>query len=166
MADTILTPSPQTLRDYRDALGCFATGVTVITTCTDQGPLAITANSFSSVSLEPPLLLWCPARSSLRHDAFVAAQRFSIHVMAEDQLDLAIHFARNGEDFEAVRWHPDADGTPLLEGVLARFDCCAHASHPAGDHTIVLGKVTRFATRPGKGLIFKQGLYGGFLEQP
>ncbi|MDE4172769.1 flavin reductase family protein [Phaeobacter sp. PT47_59] len=169
MPDTTLTPGftpgPETQRAYRDALGCFATGVTVITTGTEQGPLAFTANSFSSVSMDPPLLMWCPAHASLRHDAFVAAERFSIHVMAEDQLDLAIHFARCGDDFTSVRWQQAEDGTPHLAGVLARFDCSAHASHPAGDHTIILGQVQRFATRPGKGLIFKQGLYGGFLEQ-
>lgn len=160
-----IIPGADTQRAYRNALGCFATGVTVITTQTDQGPLAFTANSFSSVSLDPPLLMWCPARGSQRHDAFVAAERFSIHVLAEDQLDLAIHFARNGSDFAALPWHRGADGTPHLDNVLARFDCTAQATHPAGDHTIILGKVTQFATRPGKGLIFKQGLYGGFLEQ-
>ena len=165
MPDTTLTPGSDTQRAYRDALGCFATGITVITTLTDKGPLAFTANSFSSVSMEPPLLMWCPARASLRHDAFAFAQQYAIHVLAEDQLDLAIHFARSGDDFSAAPWTADSHGTPLLDGVLARFDCKAHATHPAGDHTIILGEVQRFATRPGKGLIFKQGLYGGFLEQ-
>lgn len=169
MPDTSLspdvTPGPDTHRAYRDALGCFATGVTVITTLTKAGPLAFTANSFSSVSMDPPLLMWCPARASLRHDAFVSAERYSIHVMGEDQLELAIHFARSGDNFDAVSWRPGSDGIPHLEGVLARFDCKAHTTHPAGDHTIILGSVERFATRPGKGLIFKQGLYGGFQEQ-
>ena len=165
MPETTITPGPETLRAYRDALGCFATGVTVITTLTENGPLAITANSFTSVSMDPPLLLWCPARSSLRHDAFVSAQRFSIHVMAQHQLDLAIHFARSGDDFAPVDWQAAEDGTPHLNGVIARFDCAAHSAHHAGDHTIILGQVTGFTRQAGKGLVFKQGLYGGFLEQ-
>ena len=165
MAETSFIPGPDTSRAYRDALGSFGTGVTVVTTQTERGPLAITVNSFTSVSLEPPLLLWCPARASLRHDAFVSAANFAIHVMAEDQLGLAKHFAANGEDFSAAAWQPNALGAPALEGVLARFDCCEFAAHPAGDHTIVIGEVASVTTRPGKGLIFKRGQYGGFLEQ-
>lgn len=165
MADTSFIPGPETARAYRDALGCFGTGVTVVTTLTPRGPLAITVNSFTSVSLEPPLLLWCPAKASLRHDAFVGAEHFAIHVMAEDQLDLAKHFAVNGEDFSAAAWQPNALGSPALEAVIARFDCRRFAAHPAGDHTIVVGEVASVTTRPGKGLIFKRGQYGGFLEQ-
>ncbi|UWQ77647.1 flavin reductase family protein [Leisingera sp. S132] len=165
MADTSFIPGPDTARAYRDALGCFGTGVTVVTTQTPRGPLAITVNSFTSVSLEPPLMLWCPAKASLRHDAFVAAENFAIHVMAEDQLPLAKHFAAFGEDFSAADWQPSELGAPALDGVIARFDCRRHAAHPAGDHTIVIGEVARVTTRPGKGLIFKRGQYGGFLEQ-
>ncbi|WP_264213844.1 flavin reductase family protein [Leisingera thetidis] len=165
MAETSFIPGPQTVRAYREALGCFGTGVTVVTTLTARGPLAITVNSFTSVSLEPPLLLWCPAHASLRHDAFVSAENFAIHVMAEDQLGLAKHFAADGEDFSTAAWRPNTLGAPALEGVIARFDCRRFAAHPAGDHTIVVGEVASVTTRPGKGLIFKRGLYGGFLEQ-
>lgn len=165
MAETSFVPGPGTARAYRDALGCFGTGVTVITTRTPRGPLAMTVNSFTSVSLEPPLLLWCPARASLRHDAFANAGNFAIHVMAEDQLELAKHFAAHGEDFSAAGWQPNALGAPALEGVIARFDCHRFAAHPAGDHTIIVGEVASVTTRPGKGLIFKRGQYGGFLEQ-
>ncbi|MEP2718373.1 flavin reductase family protein [Pseudophaeobacter sp.] len=165
MPQTSFTPGAETSRDYRDALGCFATGVTVVTTLTEQGPLAITVNSFTSVSMDPPLLLWCPDRGSPRHDRFVAAQRFSIHVLAEDQFDLAQHFALNGEGFTADNWSLSEAGTPVLPGAIARFDCQHFDHHPAGDHSIILGRVTRVTTRPGKGLIFKRGQYGGFLEQ-
>jgi len=165
MSETIFTPGPDTIRAYRDALGCFGTGVTVVTTLTSRGPLAITANSFTSVSIDPPLLLWCPAKNSQRHDAFVNASHFAIHIMGENQLDLAKHFARNGEDFEAVNWQPNAIGTPTLPGCIARFDCRHSACHQAGDHSILIGEVLSATTRPGKGLIFKQGLYGGFLQQ-
>lgn len=165
MADTSFIPGPDMVRAYRDALGCFGTGVTVVTTMTPNGPLAITVNSFTSVSLDPPLLLWCPACSSLRHDTFVAAQHFAIHVMAEDQLLMAKHFAAHGEDFSPFSWAPNANGAPALEGVLARFDCRHYATHPAGDHSIILGQVDNVTTRPGKGLMFKRGQYGGFLQQ-
>jgi flavin reductase (DIM6/NTAB) family NADH-FMN oxidoreductase RutF len=144
MPQTSFIPGADTARAYRDALGCFATGVTVVTTQTDSGPLAITVNSFTSVSMQPPLLLWCPDRSSLRHDAFVTAQRFAIHVLAEDQSDA---------------------GTPALPGFIARFECQHFDSYPAGDHTIILGQVTQVTTCPGNGLVFKRGQYGGFLEQ-
>lgn len=166
MPETSFIPSATTARAYRDALGSFATGVTVITTMTERGPLAITVNSFTSVSMDPPLLLWCPARNSLRHDTFVQATRFSIHVMAEDQLEMALHFARDGEDFSALDWQKSESGTPALPGAIARFDCCHYDRHQAGDHSIILGEVTSVTCRSGKGLIFKRGQYGGFLEQP
>mgnify|MGYP000023117962 FL=1 len=165
MPSTRFTPGTDTVRAYRDALGCFATGVTVVTTLTQQGPLAITVNSFTSVSIEPPLLLWCPDRSSLRHDAFVAAERFAIHVLAEDQLALAQHFARNAEGFSEGNWHKSTAGTPALDGYIARFECQKYESHPAGDHSIILGQVCEVETRPGNGLVFKRGQFGGFLEQ-
>jgi flavin reductase (DIM6/NTAB) family NADH-FMN oxidoreductase RutF len=164
MTETSFVPGPETARAFREALGCFGTGVTVVTTRTADGPLAMTVNSFTSVSLDPPLVLWCPARASLRHDAFANAARFSIHVMAEDQQDLALHFARTGSDFASVDWADTPEGVPALAGCLARFDCAAHARHEAGDHSVLIGLVTRATTRPGSGLMFKRGQYGGFLE--
>lgn len=166
MSNFTFKPGPETARAYRDALGCFGTGVTVVTTQSARGPLAITANSFTSVSLDPPLLLWCPGKSSLRHDAFVDAENFSIHIMAENQLDLALHFARNGDAFDGVDWSPTLGSSPAIAGVIARFDCAKHATYPGGDHSIVLGQVLQVETSSGNGLIFKRGLYGGFQEQP
>lgn len=166
MPEVTFVPGPDSHRAYRDALGCFGTGITVITTQTVDGPLAITVNSFTSVSLDPPLLLWCPAQSSLRHDTFVNAERFAIHVLAEGQFEMAQHFAKNGEAFDTVNWHLSAEKTPYLPGAIARFECKKFADYPGGDHTIVLGEVTSVTTTPGKGLIFKRGQYGGFLEQP
>jgi flavin reductase (DIM6/NTAB) family NADH-FMN oxidoreductase RutF len=158
-------PGADTVRAYRDSLGCFATGVTVVTTLTEAGPLAITVNSFTSVSIEPPLLLWCPDRNSLRHDAFVAAERFAIHVLAEDQLEQAKHFARDAEGFTENNWHRSEAGTPALDGYIARFECQKFATYPGGDHSIILGQVHSVSTRPGNGLVFKRGQFGGFLEQ-
>ena len=155
-------PGPETSRAFRDALGCFATGVTVVTTMTAQGPLGITVNSFSSLSLDPPLVLWAPAKDSGRYQPFVAAPHFAIHVLAEDQFDLAMAFAKNGTAFDAVDWSPSDEGTPCIETALARFECRHHAAYDGGDHKIVVGEVLRASHRPGRSLIFSQGDYGGF----
>lgn len=162
MPDTSFIPGPDTDREYRDALGCYGTGVTVVTAQTAHGPLAMTANSFASVSINPALVLWSPAKASQRHDTFIKADRFAIHVMAENQQALAVHFARTGDDFDAVPWHPAPDGLPILKHCLARFECTRLAVHDAGDHSVVMGRVTLAAHRPGQGLIFKRGQYGGF----
>jgi flavin reductase (DIM6/NTAB) family NADH-FMN oxidoreductase RutF len=164
MTDITLTPGPDTLRAYRDALACFGTGVTVVTAQSAIGPVAMTANSFASVSLDPALVLWCPSRKSMRHDAFIAAPRFAIHIMAEDQQDTARHFARSGDDFGGIDWAPDAHGLPILSGCLARFDCRRFAVHDGGDHSIVLGEVLQASFHTGKGLLFKHGEYGGFFR--
>ncbi len=163
MSNHSFIPGPDTARDYRDALGCFGTGVTVVTTMTPTGPLGMTANSFTSVSLDPPLILWCPARASRRHDDFAAARRFAIHVMAGDQQDLALRFSRRGDDFGGLDWQSAENGPPQLAGCLARFDCTRAATHDGGDHSIILGRVTHVTHRAGRGLMFKRGQYGDFF---
>lgn len=162
MSETTIIPGPDTERAYRDALGCFGTGITVITTQTENGPLGMTANSFASVSLDPPLVLWCAAKESHRYAAFAGAKSYVIHILAEDQRATALHFARSGDDFSAAEWHPGEDGAPVLHGCLARFECRQVAAHDAGDHTIIVGRVLRATHRPGSGLIHKSGQYGLF----
>ena len=157
-------PGPETARAYRDALGCFGTGVTVVTCRTETGPLAMTANSFASVSLDPPLVLWSPAVASSRHDAFVAAQRFSIHVLGGDQRDLARDCAMNGRVFDEALWHTEGTAAPTLRQCLVRFDCLHHAALGAGDHTVVLGRVERVMPGAGAPLLFVQGRDGGFTS--
>jgi flavin reductase (DIM6/NTAB) family NADH-FMN oxidoreductase RutF len=145
-------PTPATTRAFRDALGSFATGVTVITTPGDDGqPVGITANSFASLSLDPPLVLWSPARSSRRFDLFAGADHYAIHVLGAAQGELAQHFTRNP--------HPPEAG---LGPVLARFDCTRHAVHEGGDHAIVVGRVLRVWHRPGAPLVFHGGQFRGF----
>ena len=156
-------PGPGSERAYRDALGAFATGVTIVTCRDDQWPLAITANSFASISLDPPLVMWSPAVSSSRHDSFVAAPRFAIHVLAADQLTLGRRFALDGRAFDGTDWE-EGDGLPMLP-CLARFDCRHHAAHGAGDHTIVLGQVERVVQGEGAPLVFCQGAYGRFANE-
>lgn len=163
MSETTFAPNPETAREFRDALGCYGTGVTVVTAQTGDGPLGMTANSFASLSLDPPLVLWAPAKSSRRFASFAAAHHFAIHVMGEDQHRLARHFAREGHGFDAFDWALSDAGVPILAGCLARFECHLTATHDAGDHAILVGHVDRAAYRVGKGLIFKQGQYGGFF---
>ncbi|MEM9269196.1 MAG: flavin reductase family protein, partial [Pseudomonadota bacterium] len=108
-------PQPFSQRELRTALGCFATGVTLVTTLSKTGPLGMTVNSFASVSLDPPLVLWSPARKSDRFPAFEAASHFAIHVLTEDQQALAERFARDGLDFSGIGTEEGVGGTPLLQ---------------------------------------------------
>src|SRR6056297_567811 len=109
-------PSHETARDYRNALGRFGTGVTVITCATSTGPLGITANSFASVSLDPPLVLWSPAKSSSRYPFFMAADHFAIHVLGAEQDALCNAFARSGDAFDEFDWQQGPQDVPLIEG--------------------------------------------------
>jgi len=158
-------PGPGTARAFRDALGQFATGVTVVTTQTADGPLGITANSFASVSLDPALVLWSPARSARRFAAFEAAACFAIHVLGADQGPLALAFVRDGAAFGGLDWAPGATGAPLIEGCIARFECERHAVHDGGDHAIVVGRVISATLHPAPPLVFAAGRYGTVAPQ-
>jgi flavin reductase (DIM6/NTAB) family NADH-FMN oxidoreductase RutF len=152
---------PTDPRALRDAFGRFATGVCLMTTQGPEGPVGFTANSFSSVSLEPPMVLWSPARASRRFGVFTAAAHWAIHVLAEGQADLIARFSRTGEGFASLDYGVTAEGLPTLPA-LARFDCAAHAAHDGGDHVILVGRVLRVTTRDGAPLLFSQGRYGRF----
>ncbi|WP_099823262.1 flavin reductase family protein [Oceaniglobus indicus] len=154
------TPGPANKRQFRTALGQFATGVTVVTTHSASGPLGITANSFSSISLDPPLVLWAPARSASRFQPFVEAEHFAIHVMSETQGDICRAFVHEGNAFDMLDWRPGIDGTPLIDNCLARFVCARHAVHDGGDHAIVVGRVLSAAVGDGTPLIFTSGRFG------
>ena len=156
--------TPFTQRELRDAFSRFATGVTVVTTRTETGPVGITANSFSSVSLDPPLVLWMPAKSSSRFAPFTECDRFAIHVMGSGQSAISNGFVKEADMFDSVQTTFAADGTPLIEDCLARFHCATHAVHDAGDHAIVVGKVLDAQHREGDPLTFAHGRYGGFAQ--
>ena len=145
-----------TQRQLRDAFGEFATGVTVVTAVRPDGePVGVTANSFSSVSLEPPLLLWCLSNNSSGAVAFAPGAHFAVHVLSHEQRELAVHFARRTADKFEVDQHWRANPQPPhLEGALCRFDCRVHAVHPGGDHLIVVGEVLalRACSGPSAGL--------------
>jgi flavin reductase (DIM6/NTAB) family NADH-FMN oxidoreductase RutF len=153
--------APTDPRALRDAFGRFATGVCLVTTQGPEGPVGFTANSFASVSLDPPLVLWSPARAARRFGIFAAAPFYAIHVLAADQADLVARFARTGDGFLGLEPGEGAEGQPTLPA-LARFDCAAHAMHDGGDHAILVGRVLRVTLSEGAPLVFSQGRYGGF----
>ena len=159
-----IEPGRTTQRELRDVLGQFATGVTIVTAMTDTGPIAMTANSFSSVSMDPPLVLWCPAKSSLRYPHFVKAQHYAIHVLGCDQGELASRFAKTGADFDGVDWDVSEMNVPMLSDCLARFECSQNQIHEAGDHAIIVGEVNTALRRDGDALLFWKGKFGGFSE--
>jgi flavin reductase (DIM6/NTAB) family NADH-FMN oxidoreductase RutF len=160
--------SSYTQRDLRDAFGLFATGVTVVTAVRPDGErVGVTVNSFTSVSLEPALLLWCLASGSSAAPAFSPGAQFAVHILSHHQLELALHFARRTQDKFAAepqrrtRTHP-----PHLTGALCRLDCRVHALHTAGDHLIVVGEVLGIACAPGTPLAFHSGRFGSFSADP
>ena len=146
----------------RDALGNFATGVTVVTAKGEDGMLAgVTANSFNSVSLDPPLVLWSLDRGSPSLKVLENASHFCVHILAEGQNDLCRKFARSGDDkFNGVEFAEGLGGAPILTGCLAHFECRNVVHHDGGDHVIIVGEVERFETTEGEPLIFFRGQLG------
>ena len=148
-------------RALRDAFGRFATGVTLVTTRWNGAPVGMIANSFSSVSLDPPLVLWCPARAARRFAAFAGAERFAVHVLAQDQGGLIQRFLRAEPGFDATGFDDDGTGPPLLTDCIARFECETWARHDGGDHLIHVGRVLRASLlRDAAPMVFHQGRYG------
>jgi flavin reductase (DIM6/NTAB) family NADH-FMN oxidoreductase RutF len=150
-------------RDFRNALGQFATGVTIITTRDNQGaPVGVTVNSFNSVSLEPKLVLWSLAKKSYSLDAFSNAEHFIIHVLAADQKELSNRFAKgSAEKFNDVAYSDGLGGAPLLAGCAASFECRNIERIDGGDHYIFLGQVERFQVEERPVLLFYKGSYTG-----
>jgi flavin reductase (DIM6/NTAB) family NADH-FMN oxidoreductase RutF len=151
-------------RELRDAFGLFATGVTVVTAVRPDGtPVGVTANSFTSVSLEPPLLLWCLASGSSAAPAFTHGAPFAVHVLAHHQLEMALNFARRTHDkFEVERHWRNRPQPPQLTDALCRFDSRVHAVHAGGDHLIIVGEVLGVAMAHGTPLAFHAGRFGNF----
>ena len=162
MADGGIITNADNARLFRDALGRFATGVTVVTIMGPDGPMGFTANSFSSLSLDPALVLWSPAKSSQRYPHFAAAEHYAIHVLGQAQSGWPNRFARGGAGFEGLDWQLNGEGVPVVAGALARFDCARHATHEGGDHLIIVGQVLRLALEEGEPLVFANGRFGGF----
>ncbi|MEM7526670.1 MAG: flavin reductase family protein [Pseudomonadota bacterium] len=151
--------SPSDTLALRRALGAFATGVTIVTTADRSGaPAGFTANSFTSVSLAPPILLVCLAHEAASYELFRGADTFAVNVLAADQEDIAKVFATRGMDkFSHVAWRPGERGAPLINGSLARFDCTLYERVTAGDHDILMGRVLGFSRHEGRALVYHAG---------
>jgi flavin reductase (DIM6/NTAB) family NADH-FMN oxidoreductase RutF len=149
-------------RVLRDVLGHFASGVTVVTADTDAGPIGFTCQSFSSLSLDPPLVVFAPARSSRTWPQLREIGRFCVNVLAEDQPEVSARFARSGTDkFAGVTWRSSPQGAPVLDGVVAWIDCRLWAEYDGGDHTLVAARVLDLGADAGRRpLLFHRGAYG------
>ena len=146
---------------FRAALGQFASGITVVTTRDAEGhPLGLTVSAFSSVSLEPPLVLVSVDTRSETHAGFKASGMFAVSVLAEGQDEVSRLFARGGrKKFAAVPMQTGTHGLLLVPDALAHLECAVRASHPAGDHTIYVGEILSLSVRPGRPLVYHRGAY-------
>jgi flavin reductase (DIM6/NTAB) family NADH-FMN oxidoreductase RutF len=146
--------------DYRRALGAFATGVAVVTAEDAQGALGLTINSFTSVSLDPPLILWCLDEVCDRRHAFHDAKVFGINVLAAEDEAHSRRFAKGAGRMDPQELEHGRGGAPLLKGALARLECVTRQKMSLGDHTVIVGEVADFQVRDGDGLLFFRGRYG------
>ena len=157
--------SPIDPRDFRNALGTFATGVTIITAAAADGkPYGLTCNSFASVSLNPPLVLWSLGIFSQGMSVFQDASHFAVNVLGASQQALASKFAKSSEDkFAGVQWTPGLGNAPILADSVANFQCRAANRYYGGDHVIFLGAVEVYAYNRREPLLFAHSSYGRFL---
>jgi flavin reductase (DIM6/NTAB) family NADH-FMN oxidoreductase RutF len=156
-------------RDFRNALGWFATGIAVMTTCEADGRfVGITVNSFSSVSLDPPLISFCLDRNALSVNSFLNAKHFGVNVLSEHQETLSAAFARSsstGDKFVGLAYEVGASGCPLLTDCLTHLECEREVAHEAGDHLIVIGRVVRLMQRSeGRPLLYFRGRYAKIVD--
>ena len=153
---------------FRSALGSFVTGVTIVTTRDESGrPIGLTANSFNSVSLDPPMVLWSLSLHSGSLPVFREAKSWAVHVLAADQQAMSDRFAQPGQDkFDGLEAADGPEGAPLIEGYAARFGCRARFEYEGGDHAIFLGEVVDFERRDAEQLIYHSGNYGRVMRSP
>jgi 3-hydroxy-9,10-secoandrosta-1,3,5(10)-triene-9,17-dione monooxygenase reductase component len=150
-----------TSEQFRRAAGRFATGITVATVVDPEGaPHGLTVNSFTSVSLQPPLVLVCIAHAAVTVESFRTAKYFGVNILASDQRELSDHFARKGQNrFANLEWSTGETGVPLLPGVLAAIECEVHSTVRAGDHDIFLGEVVRVEVHEREPLLYYASAY-------
>lgn len=156
------------LRLLRDTLGLFVTGVTIITTVSEDGEhVGITANSFNSVSLDPPLVLWSVATASRSVAIFERAQHFAVHILRDDQVELSKRFAVSAENkFSDLKVNSGLGGVPLLPDCAARLECSLFGRHPAGDHVIYIAQVERLQSdQHARPLVYHGGNYATLADQ-
>lgn len=149
------------VKDYRRALGSFPTGVTIVTAFDEMGePWGLTANSFTSVSLEPPVISVCVAKSGRVFPTLTKSTRFAVNILSDQQRDLAMHFASDAENrFTGTKWEAQADGAPMFPNASARLNCIVHDRVDAGDHEILLGKVVYYDHSANPPLTYCRGVF-------
>ena len=154
-------PNTDNSKELRNALGSFATGVTIVTALdSDQNPIGMTVNSFNSVSLNPPLILWSISRDSNCFDDFIKAETFAVHVLNHSQEDLSNRFAESGGDkFLGLSLESGFKTAPILPDFSACFECKTEHQYDGGDHIILVGKVVSFEDRGTDPLVFYRGQY-------
>ena len=152
-------------RDFRNALGTYGTGVTIVTAMGSDGtPYGVTCNSFASVSLNPPLVLWSLGMFSQGLTIFQNASHFTVNVLGVSQQELAMQFAKSsGEKFNGVEWTPGLGNAPIIAGSVATFQCRAANRYYGGDHVIFLGAVEAYAYTKQEPLLFSRGGFGRFI---
>ncbi len=148
-------------REFRNTVGCFATGITVITTVDGDGkPIGLTANSFTSVSLDPPMVLFCLDRGVASFKAFEEGGEFAVNILGADQMEISNRFAKSGDDkwndFAFETWEGDS---PIIPNCLASLECRTAEIFEGGDHIIVTGEVTKIASEDGNPLLYWRGQY-------
>jgi flavin reductase (DIM6/NTAB) family NADH-FMN oxidoreductase RutF len=154
-------------RAFRDALGCFPTGVAVVTATGDDSDLGITVNSFTSVSLDPPLVLWCIDRRSRRYPLFAAATGFTVSILGSGHKEVSSRLAKQGEhNLEGIALTATELGPPALADALAVFECARETVWESGDHAVLIGRVLRFARHDNAGapLVYFRGKYGALAQ--
>ena len=158
---TLEQGAPFDARAYLRTLGQFATGVTVVTArALDGRRVGLTVNSFTSVSLDPPIVLWCLSRNSASMSSFLTSKRFAINVLARDQVVIAQRFAsRHADRFAGVACSIGLGGVPLIDGAIARLVCQRIDQHRVGDHLVLIGEVEHFKRFDGDPLVFHGGTY-------
>jgi flavin reductase (DIM6/NTAB) family NADH-FMN oxidoreductase RutF/DNA-binding MarR family transcriptional regulator len=154
--------------EFRQALGTFATGVAVITATTENGePAGVTANSFTSVSLDPPLILWCLASASDSLKIFKDATHFAVNILASDQKNMSTHFAKRMENkFAKIPFVAGLGGAPLLDNCMTQLQCSSKEKYEVGDHWVFVGEVEKFESTSKEALLFHLGSYGISLPLP
>lgn len=152
-------------RAFRSALGQFCTGITVITTMCDDGPVGFACQSFAALSLDPPLVLFCPTKVSRSWAAIESAGRFCVNVLHENQKDVSARFgSKESDKFAGIDWEPSLLGSPIIGGSLAHIDCTVHSVLDGGDHFVVFGLVSSLSDVPKekpRPLLFYRGEYTG-----
>ena len=146
--------------DLRSAMGCFLTGVTVVTALDKNLLVGVTANSFSSVSLEPPLVLWSLSKASKKHPIMTTVKSYAINILSESQEKVALNFSNNSQPFLEIDYRLSDTGVPILNNAVAIFECTLHAVYDGGDHSIILGLVTSCNESNLEPLRFFRGKFG------